>query len=77
MFWLLLICIIIVLGFFISANFRCYTAYTFDSADAWKQWERWKKIMEANNFEIELVDVSSHGTYIDFYYKMKKKKPQK
>ena len=33
--------------------------------------------MEANNFEIELVDVSSHGTYIDFYYKMKKKKPQK
>ena len=77
MFWLLLICTIIFLGFFISANFRCYTAYTLNSTDAWKQWERWKNNIEANGFETELVDVSNRGTYTDFYYKLKKKKPQK
>ena len=74
MIWITLIVTICVFGFWVFANFRCYTAYTLNNTEAWKMWHDWKKQLEDNGFDVELDDVNHCGTYTNFYYKTKKKK---
>lgn len=71
--WLLAVVIFVLVMVAIS-NFHVFTAYTFDIDDAYAQFDKWKKNYEKTmNRKVEIIDVKHGTTYIDFYYKTKKK----
>ena len=71
--WLLAI-VIFILVIVVISNFHVFTAYTFDIDDAYAQFDKWKKNYEKTmNRKVEIIDVKHGTTYIDFYYKTKKK----
>ena len=66
--------IIFILVMVAISNFHVFTAYTFNIDDAYAQFDKWKKNYEkTTNRKVEIIDVKHGTTYVDFYYKTKKK----
>ena len=67
--------IVLILGLVAISNFHVFTAYTFNIDEAYEQFNKWKKNYERTmDREIEIIDIKHCSTYVDFYYKTKKKK---
>lgn len=72
--WILGIGLLILVLICIS-DFHVFTAYTFNIDEAYSEFYKWKKRYEQTTHqEVIILDIKRGGSYVDFYYKTKRKK---
>lgn len=66
--------IAVVLLISLMSDFHVFTAYTFDIDEAYLEFYKWKKHYEqTTRREVIILDIKRGGSYVDFYYKTKRK----
>lgn len=66
---------LLILALICISDFHVFTVYTFNIDEAYSEFYKWKKHYEQTTHqEIIILDIKRGGTYVDFYYKTKRKK---
>lgn len=67
--------IAVILLISLMSDFHVFTAYTFNIDEAYSEFYKWKKHYEQTTHrEVIILDIKRGGSYVDFYYKTKRKK---